>query len=115
MNHRIALTFAALLTLLAANASAGTLAAGNWSPAACGAAPEAAQLDLSSLEAYNRSVDKVNTYHKSMEAYLACMVGEANSDIQLITKTANDAQQAAQRDNEKLIEDAKEAKQKFGN
>lgn len=94
-------------------AGAGTIANGAWAPTGCGAQPVAPVLDLKNIETYNSSVEAVNVYRKAIKAYLDCAVGEGNSDIQAIRKSAGAAQQQARDDNERIASDIKAADAKF--
>jgi hypothetical protein len=102
-----------LIMVAATAAEAGTLANAGWLPSNCGSAPVAVKLDLSNLDAYNHSVGGVNNYRKSSRTYVDCLIQEANSDIQAITKAAKSAQQAALDADNKILEDEKEAEKKF--
>lgn len=112
------LAFIPLFFATANAAEAGTIANNNWSPSNCGSAPVAEELDLKSPDAFNLSVEKVNTYRKKIPVFLDCIIGEANNDIQTITQTAKNLQQAT-KDAAKLAEDKtqadiKAADKKFG-
>lgn len=103
-----------LMFLATAGAQAGTVASGSWSPAGCGAKPEAPSLDLRNPDAYNKSVEGVNAYRKDIRTYLNCLTQEANADIQAVTRAANAAQQAAREADDKILADVKAADAKFG-
>lgn len=100
------------------SATAGTLANNGWNASNCGTVPVAESLDLNNPNAYNLSVEKVNIYRKKIPVYLDCVVQEANSDIQTITLSAKNTQQATQDAvklaNEKMQVDIKAADIKFG-
>lgn len=116
MPDRFALSPAVLTTcfmLLATTAHAGSLSNGQWAPAACGVKPEAPTLNLSNEDAYNKSVDGVNTYRLAARNYLDCLVKEANADIQSVTKQATAAQQATRDADDKIKADVKKAEEKF--
>jgi len=104
---------AALLSMFAASAQAGVIAAGQWTPNGCGPKPVAPVLDLSSPDAYNKSVDGVNGYRQAIRPYLDCLLKEANADIAAVTKSANAAQVAAKEANDKITADVKAADEKF--
>ena len=93
---------------------AGTIANGSWSAAGCGARPEPYRLDLKNIDAYNKSVAGANTYRQNSRTYLDCVIREANGDIQSISKSAKDLQQATQDAEELLQADVKAADKKFG-
>ncbi|WP_085314589.1 hypothetical protein [Derxia lacustris] len=112
----LAAPLAALLALglLASPAArAGTLANGSWTPASCGARPEAPALDLKDEKAYNRSVDAVNAYRQAARAYVDCLATEANADLQTITRSARDVQQATRDADARILADVKAAEAKF--
>ena len=102
-----------LIMLAATTAEAGTLSSNGWAPTGCGAEPVAAKLDLSNLDAYNVSVGVVNTYRKNSRIYVDCLIKEANSDIQSVTKAAKAAQQAVHDSDDKIFEDEKSAAKLF--
>jgi len=85
------LSLLSLITVTASGAEAGTLADSGWTPSGCGPAPAVSQLDLNSLDAYNKSVEAVNAYRKNSHVYVNCLIQEANNDIQTITKSAKTA------------------------
>lgn len=103
----------AALTLACIASQAGTVTAGQWTPNNCGPKPVAPVLDLSSPDAYNKSVDGVNTYRLAIRPYLDCLVKEANSDIAITSKSATAAQVAAKEANDKISADVKLADEKF--
>jgi hypothetical protein len=94
-------------------AQAGVLNNGAWTPAGCGAKPQAPSLDLRNADAYNRSVDAVNTYKVAIRQYLDCLVGEANADVQAVSKSANEAQRQAKETNDRIQADVKQADEKL--
>jgi hypothetical protein len=108
----IALALGAIL--MAPGAHAGQFAEGRWSPTGCGPQPEARSPDLSSPEAYNASLDAVNKYRQAINAYLGCLVQEANKDIQSVSQSANALQQAARATNDRILADVQAADKKFG-
>lgn len=76
-------------------ATAGTLAQKDWQPTACGTKPSIAALDLSTVDAYNKSVGIINAYRPAIRNYVNCVVNEANSDLQTITAAATAVRQDA--------------------
>jgi len=103
-----------LIMIVATGAEAGTLANNSWTPSNCGIAPTAPLgLDLRNLDAYNHSVEGVNNYRKNNHTYVNCLVQEANSDIQTITKSAKTAQQGLLEADNKILADEKAAEKKF--
>jgi hypothetical protein len=117
MHQRIRLdfvfVFAILMVWAQRPAQAGTIAKGEWAPASCGARPQTPTLDLRNADAYNRSVDVVNTYKQAIRQYLDCLLTEANADIQTVTRSANEAQRVAKEANEKIQADVKQAEDKL--
>jgi len=109
----ILLSLFPLIIVVTIHAEAGTISNNNWAPSSCGSAPVAVRLDLNNLDAYNGSVGAVNDYRKNSRTYVDCLIHEANSDIQSITKSAKSAQQAAHDADDKIIEDEKVAEKKF--
>ncbi len=95
MNLRIFLLPLALI-VLATEAYGGSLKDGTWNPSACGAMPQPPLLDFGESEAYNKSIDDMHGYAQSLGIYQACVVKEANRDMQTISQAANTAQQTAQ-------------------
>ncbi len=61
-----------------------------WTPAACGAEPAAPVVDVSSVEKYNASVDKVSAYEKAARAYNACVSKTALKEETAISNDARD-------------------------
>jgi len=107
------LSLFSLIVVTAFSAEAGVLANNGWTPSGCGPAPAVSQLDLSSLDAYNKSVEAVNTYRKNSHAYVNCLIQDGNNDIQIISKSAKAAQQAAHDADDKILGDEKAADKKF--
>ena len=68
-----------------AEAAAGSAAR---SPQACGAEPARPVLDLSDRAKYNRSADVVNEYEAKAKAWDACVMKQANSDMEAISAAA---------------------------
>jgi RNAse (barnase) inhibitor barstar len=105
-----------MLCLLATtNANAGTITNNSWSPSGCGPAPVAPKVESSSLDAYNRSVTAVNQYRKNLRTFQDCLIQEANADLKIITKSANDAQLTTKEADDKILAEIKAADKKLGN
>ena len=70
--------------------TAGEAAAGQsaWSPQACGAEPTPPVLDLSDRAKYNHSADVVNDYEAKAKTWDACVMKQANSDMEAISAAA---------------------------
>lgn len=98
---------------IALPAHAGTLMNGGWSPTGCGDKPAPAALDLSSTDAYNRSVKAVNAWQEQAQNRLDCLIKEANADNAAIAKTANDEKAQFRAAIDKINADAQTAKTKL--
>lgn len=61
-----------------------------WVPSACGTEPEAPAVDVSSVEKYNASVDKVSAYEKAARTYHACVSKAAVKEETAISNDARD-------------------------
>ncbi len=74
----------------APTATGGDAAAGGpaWSPQACGAEPVRPVLDLSDRAKYNHSADVVNEYEAKAKTWDACVMKQANSDMEAISAAA---------------------------
>lgn len=108
-----AIIFSAFICVASTGSQAGAISGGAWSPVSCGTKPIPPVLDLSSADAYNKSVDSVNAYRQAIRPYIDCLVKEANADIQAVTKSATVEQQAAKAANDKIQADVKAAEEKF--
>jgi len=104
----------ALALITASNAEAGAVVNNAWTPSSCGPTPVAPKVESSNNDAFNRSVDAVNLYRKNLRTYQDCLIQEANSDIQTITKSAKDSQQTTKDADEKIIAEVKAADKKLG-
>ncbi|EIC31524.1 MULTISPECIES: hypothetical protein [Methylomicrobium] len=93
--------------------NAGTLANGKWSLADCGNKPEVPAIDQTNVEAFNRSVAKINTWQQQAKAYYECLVKEANTDNAVIADTANAAQAEYRATVESIGRQADAAKKKL--
>lgn len=63
-------------------------AAGTWSPTACGAEPVRPVLDLGDRAKYNHGADVVNEYEGKAKAWDACVMKQANTDMEAISAAA---------------------------
>ena len=63
-------------------------AAGAWSPEQCGAEPARPVLDLGDRAKYNHSADVVNEYEGKAKAWDACVMKQANVDMEAISAAA---------------------------
>ena len=63
-------------------------AAGAWSPEQCGAEPARPVLDLGDRAKYNHSADVVNEYEGKAKAWDACVMKQANADMEAISAAA---------------------------
>ena len=62
--------------------------AGAWSPQECGAEPARPVLDLGDRAKYNHSADVVNEYEGKAKTWDACVMKQANSDMEAISAAA---------------------------
>lgn len=112
MNHIIFFT-AAISLSISFGANAGTLNNGSWSPSGCGTRPEAPVIDSTNAEAFNRSINLINTWQKQTQTYHDCMVREANADASAINQAASAEQAKINEASEKLNADANLARNKL--
>jgi len=68
--------------------AAPAAAADAWSPRECGTEPARPVLDLSDRAKYNRSADVVNEYEGKAKAWDACVMKQANTDMEAISAAA---------------------------
>lgn len=61
-----------------------------WVPQNCGDEPTAPAVDVSTVERYNASVDKVSAYQKEARAYNSCVVRSALHEETAISEDAKD-------------------------
>ena len=72
----------------AASAAGGGGAPGTWSPQECGAEPARPVLDLGDRAKYNHSADVVNDYEGKAKGWDACVMKQANADMEAISAAA---------------------------
>ena len=96
------------------SSNAGTLINGVWSPSGCGEKPEPPIVDSTSAVKFNHSIDAINEWQDRSLEYNSCLINEANADSQLITKTANDVQTKIQKEIDRVITEADEARLNLG-
>ena len=72
----------------ASGSEAGGGPAGPWSPRECGAEPARPVLDLGDRTKYNHSADVVNEYEGKAKTWDACVMKQANSDMEAISAAA---------------------------
>ena len=106
----IALTTVLISTVFTANA--GALENGSWSASGCGAVPQTPVIDSSSVDAFNKSIGKINDWQKQIQAYHDCMIKEANADSAAINKAATAEQARINEATEKVSKEAAAGKQK---
>ncbi|MBA4141917.1 MAG: hypothetical protein H0X43_02700 [Nitrosospira sp.] len=100
-----------ILWAAAFTASAGTLENDVWSPAGCGAMPEAPVIQSGSVEAFNKSIATINAWQEQLQAYHDCMVKEANADSATINRSATAEQTRIEEAIEKLNAETAKARQ----
>ncbi|QFY44561.1 hypothetical protein F6R98_19615 [Candidatus Methylospira mobilis] len=111
---RIRTVIATLATLSAIlNANAGTLANGKWTAPGCGTIPAAPAVDASGVDAYNRSLKQIREWQPQAQAYIDCIVKEANADNAIIVKFANAEQERFRDEVAKIKTTADDAKTKL--
>lgn len=114
MTQRTFLTMAILLAAVSVG-TAGTITNGSWSASGCGPEPVAPAIELSSIDAYNRSIKAINDWQTKAHAFNECVIKEANADSALISKTANDQQSRLRSVFDKIKNDMDAAKAKLEN
>jgi hypothetical protein len=83
---------AALLSLAATDARAGTVVNGVWAPSGCGKEPAQVTIDLSTADSFNKSLDANDKYEDDSKKYVDCAFKEATAD----NKALADSQKAIQ-------------------
>ncbi|WP_045224203.1 hypothetical protein [Methyloterricola oryzae] len=68
---------------------AGILSGGHWSAAACDQEPVPSAIESSGAEACNASLKRVRKFEQRAQAYITCVVQEANGDYEASAKAAN--------------------------
>lgn len=96
--------------LVHTSSNAGSLINGSWSPSGCGEKPKSPIVDSSSAEKFNQSVDAINDWQDRAISYHSCLVNEANADSKLITDTANDMQAEFQKEIDRVVTEADNAR-----
>ncbi|GCD75436.1 hypothetical protein NBRC3299_1728 [Acetobacter pasteurianus NBRC 3299] len=61
-----------------------------WAASACGAEPVAPSVEVSSVDKYNASVDKVSAYEKAARTYNSCVVKAAVKEETAISNEARE-------------------------
>jgi len=111
IKHTLMILTATLTGAMYANA--GTIANGKWTPSNCGNPPETPVIEPSNVEAFNKSVAKVNAWQQQAKTYYECLVKEANTDNAIIADSANAAQAEHRATVEKIGKDAEAGKKKL--
>ena len=93
-------------------ASAGTLENGKWSASGCGVMPDAPVVESRSVDAFNKSIGRINDWQKQIQTYHDCMVKEANADSGAINKAAASEQTRINEAVEKVNKETAAGKQK---
>ncbi len=86
----------ALLVLPAILCGLDAHAAPAWPPTQCGREPAAPQIDESTVERYNASVDRVTLYGRQARAYDACVAKAASAAQAAISDEARRRMDAIQ-------------------
>ncbi len=102
------------LALATPAAQAGSMSDGHWTPTGCGSEPQPVGLDLSSIEAYNRSIPAAKAWQQQANAYVSCLIGEANADNGAIVKAVNEAQGRIKSQFDRINAEGSSASSRFG-
>jgi hypothetical protein len=81
---------------------AGNISNGAWAASSCGTEPEVPVIKQSTVETYNQSIQTINEWQQKANAYITCVINEANADNALISKTATDQQNKFRAEVEKI-------------
>ncbi len=111
MTRRILVTL--ILWLAAGGARAGSLVNGEWKTANCPQKPAAPEIDVKTVEAYNKSITLLNAWQNDAKTYYECMVNEANADTKTIADAANREQTEYRQTFDTIVEAVETAKKKF--
>jgi hypothetical protein len=93
-------------------AHAGNLSNGQWQPTGCGQKSPIPTFNTQGVDAYNKSVKEVMAWQATAQEYYNCLVKEANTDNDLIAKSANAVQEEFRNEINQLKKDAESAKAK---
>jgi hypothetical protein len=110
MKHPLSLTIN--LLLITSIAHAGSLTNGQWQPANCGQKPPAPPIKTKSVDDFNQSIKDINAWQAKAQSYYNCLVKEANTDNDIIAKSANAAQEAFKNEVAKIQKEADAGKAK---
>lgn len=94
------------------NAYAGSLSNGQWQTANCGQKSPPPPFNTHSADDYNKSLKEVMAWQTKTQEYYSCLIKEANADNEIISKSANAAQNEFRNQVNKLQKDAELAKTK---
>lgn len=94
--------------------NAGTITNGVWISLSCGAEPVPPAVVTTNIEAYNLSIKAINDWQTAAGTYNACLIKDANADVAVITKAANEAQARLQAAIEKIKVETAAAAAKLG-
>jgi len=89
---------AAASMLVIGQAGAGTVTNGVWAPTGCGAEPKPPTIDVSSADAFNKSLDANDTWENAWNKYYDCAQKEVAADNKATAdayKTMTDTRKAA--------------------
>ncbi|HLY57587.1 MAG TPA: hypothetical protein VKS60_18630 [Stellaceae bacterium] len=95
--------------LAVGQAGAGTVTNGTWAPTSCGEQPKPPPIDLSSADAFNKSLNANDTWETAWNKYYDCAQKEVAAD----NKATADAYKSMQ-DTRKAAVDKNEADVKTG-
>ncbi|NOS75122.1 MAG: hypothetical protein HOP36_11445 [Methyloglobulus sp.] len=103
---------ATCLYITAFNSAAGTISNGQWQPANCGQKTPSPQINTKSVDDFNNSIKDINTWQAKAQEYYNCLVTEANSDNEIIAKSANTAQEEFRNEVKRIQKEADAGKAK---
>ena len=110
MKHLLIIIFG--FFCIALKVHAGNLSNGQCHPTGCGQQSTKPTVNTQDVDAYNKSVKEVMAWQGKAQEYYNCLVKEANTDNDLIAKSANSAQEKFRNEINQLKNDAETAKTK---
>lgn len=81
-----------LIIFISVASEAGSLGNGQWQATGCGEKPPPPAINTGSVDDFNQSIKDINTWQTKAQTYYNCVVKEANTDNDIIAKSANAAQ-----------------------
>jgi hypothetical protein len=102
-----------IMLFVALGAHAGSLVNGKWTTPGCGVMPAVPEVDASGVDAYNRSLKQIREWQPQAQAYIGCVVKEANADNAIIAQAATTEQERFRNDVDRIKTTAEDAKKKL--